>query len=88
MSIPSHQKALLLQSKLGQFAVDAVPVSKPGSGEILVKVEAAALNPLDWKIQAYGLIVEKYPAVLGFDGAGTVVEVGEDVTSFAVGDRV
>ena len=58
------------------------------SGEILVKVEATALNPLDWKIQAYGLIVEKYPAILGFDGAGTVVEVGEDVTSFAVGDRV
>ena len=88
MSIPSQQKALLLQSKLGQFAVETVPVSKPGSGEILVKVEAAALNPLDWKIQAYGLIVEKYPAILGFDGSGTVVEVGEDVTSFAVGDRV
>ncbi|KAI0717132.1 GroES-like protein [Earliella scabrosa] len=88
MSIPSQQKALLLQSKLGQFVVDTVPVSKPGSGEILVKVEAAALNPLDWKIQAYGLIVEKYPAILGFDGSGTVVEVGKDVTSFAVGDRV
>ena len=88
MSIPSQQKALLLQSKLGQFAVDAVPVSKPGSGEILVKVEAAALNPLDWKVQTLGLIVEKYPAILGFDASGTIAEVGSNVSTFAVGDRV
>ena len=81
-------KALLLLEKQGSLAVRDIETPKPGPGEILVKVEAAALNPLDWKIQAYGLIVEKYPAILGFDGAGTVVEVGEDVTSFAVGDRV
>ncbi|KAI0754147.1 GroES-like protein [Daedaleopsis nitida] len=88
MSPPAQQKALSLESKCGQFVVKTIEVPKPGAGEVLVRVEATALNPLDWKVQALGLVVEKYPAVLGFDAAGTIVEIGQDVSSFAVGDRV
>ena len=73
----SQQQAFFLESKFGQFSVRKTGIPKPGPGELLVKLEASALNPLDWKIQAYGLFVEKYPAVLGFDAAGVVVEIGD-----------
>ena len=85
---PLTQKALLLDAKFGKFVVDTIPVPKPGPGEILVKVKAAALNPVDWKVQKYGIFVEKYPAILGTDVAGDVEELGEGVTDFKKGDRV
>ena len=85
---PSSQKALLLDVKFGKFNVDTVPVPKPGSGEILIKIKAAALNPVDWKIQKYGFLVETFPAILGTDIAGDVEEIGEGVTDFQKNDRV
>ena len=88
MPIPSHQKALLLETKQGQWVVRTIETRKPGPGEIVIKLEAVALGGVEWKIQAWGILVEKYPALLGMDGAGTVAELGAGVTSLAVGDRV
>ena len=88
MSLPSQQKTLFLESKQGAFALKPNDVPHAGPGEVLVKLEATALNPLDWKVQALGLLVEKFPAILGFDAAGTIVQLGEGVTSHAIGDRV
>ncbi|KAF8804124.1 GroES-like protein [Phlegmacium glaucopus] len=85
---PSTQKALLVDAKFGKFVLDTVPVPNPGPGEILVKVKAASLNPVDWKVQKYGIFVETYPAVLGTDIAGDVEELGEGVTDLKKGDRV
>ena len=85
---PPTQKALLLDAKFGKFVVDTIPVPKPGPGDILVKVKAAALNPVDWKIQKYGMLVETFPAILGLDISGDVEELGEGVTDFKKGDRV
>ena len=85
---PLIQNALILDAKLGNFSVDTAQVPKPGSGEILVKVKAAALNPVDWKIHKYGFLVEKFPAILGTDIAGDVEEIGEGITEFQKGDRV
>lgn len=84
----TKQKALLLVEKQGSFAVRDIDVIAPGPGELLVKVHSAGLNPGDWKVAETGLFIAKYPAVLGFDVAGTVEVVGEDVVGFAVGDRV
>lgn len=84
----THQKALILPSRQGAFVVGTIVVPKPASGEILIKIYATALNPIDWKIQAYGIVVDTYPAVLGSDIAGIVEEVGQDVVDFEVGDRV
>ncbi|TBU37976.1 GroES-like protein [Dichomitus squalens] len=90
MSIPAQQKALVLESKFGKFALQTTDVPRPGPGDLLVKIEAAALNPADWKIQTYGILVNEYPVVLGADGSGIVIAVGEKISpeAFAVGDRV
>lgn len=84
----AQQKSLLLLEKQGAFAVRPTDIPKPGPGELLVEIHATALNPVDWKIQVYGIFLENFPAVLGTDSSGIVKEVGEGVTEFAVGDKV
>ncbi len=59
--------------------------------DVRVAVTASAINPVDWKIRSgdqRGLVRLRLPKVLGFDLAGTVVEVGADVTDLQVGDEV
>ncbi|CAE6457693.1 unnamed protein product [Rhizoctonia solani] len=82
-----HKASLLLQ-KHGKLEVTTRQTPVPQGGQALVKVTAAAVNPLDWKIIDYGLFIENFPAVIGFDGAGIIHAVGPEVTGFQVGDRV
>ncbi len=59
--------------------------------ELLVKVHAAAVNPIDWKIRKGMLKIisgNKFPMILGFDLAGVVLEVGSQVSNFQVGDEI
>ncbi|EMD31472.1 hypothetical protein CERSUDRAFT_78100 [Gelatoporia subvermispora B] len=84
----AQQKALFLTKKHGDWEVGTTEVPTPGPGQLLVKVEATALNPLEVGIQVRGILVEDYPAILGVDAAGTVEALGEGVADFAVGDRV
>jgi NADPH:quinone reductase len=60
----------------------------PTGRDLLVKVEAIAVNPVDTKRRAPKDIVEAAPRVLGWDAAGVVEAVGPDVTLFKVGDPV
>ena len=67
-----------------------VEAPQPGENELLVKVKAAAVNPVDWKIrdglgEMFGL---KPPLILGCEVAGTVEEVGDKVKDFAAGDEI
>jgi len=82
------QKALFLESKQGRFVVGERDVPKPSKGQLLVKIHAAALNPVDYKIQQTGVFVEKFPAILGVDMAGVVEDVGEGIQGFVTGDKV
>ena len=84
----SSNTAAVLKEAKAQITVEKRPVPSPKSGEILVKTSALAINPVDWKIQDYGIFVTKYPNVLGSDVAGTVEAVGSDVQHFKKGDRV
>lgn len=62
-----------------------------GPDSVLVRVRAASVNPVDWKIrQGYleGLIDTEFPAVPGWDVAGVVEQVGLDTPEFQVGDEV
>ena len=63
-----------------------IPV--PRDNEILVRVHAAGLNPVDYKVAASGHPAWTYPFTLGLDVAGTVVETGKSVTHLSPGDRV
>ncbi|KAG5637953.1 hypothetical protein H0H81_002481 [Sphagnurus paluster] len=87
MSIQTH-KALILEAKQGKLLVGNRCTPSPQSGQLLVKVFATSLNPLDWKIHKHGRIIEEFPAVLGSAIAGEVEEVGEGVTTFVKGERV
>jgi NADPH:quinone reductase-like Zn-dependent oxidoreductase len=60
----------------------------PGDDEILVKIKAVALNPIEWKQIDFGIDIPKWPCVLGNDGSGTVVAVGKSVVGFNTGDSV
>jgi alcohol dehydrogenase len=67
------------------------PPPKPGSSDILVKVHAASVNPIDFKLRDGKLRLlrpYRFPVILGHDCAGEVVEIGEQVTRFKVGDRI
>ena len=85
-------KALTLNGYEGlaslRFAEVATP--EPGPNDVLVKVKAASVNPVDTKIaRGYGGPSQRpLPHVLGRDGAGTVTKVGSAVTGFKVGDEV
>lgn len=87
-TMPATQKALLLEAKQGKYVVGNRDIPKPGPGQLLVKVQATGLNPVDWKIQKYGIIIQEFPAVIGSDAAGDVEEVGAGVTNVSKGDRV
>ncbi len=65
-----------------------VPRPAPGPTEVLVRVAAAGVNPVDWKVRARGGFLGEPPFTVGWDVAGEVEEVGFGVTRFAPGDRV
>jgi NADPH:quinone reductase-like Zn-dependent oxidoreductase len=74
-----------------QYVEVAKPVIK--STEVLVDVKAISINPVDVKARAYDgvkqwIFGEQSPVILGWDIAGTVTEVGADVTTLKVGDEV
>src|SRR5688572_26361405 len=61
----------------------------PGEGELLVRVHAAAVNPVDWKMrQGGGRMGMKTPFTPGFDVSGVVESVGAGVTKFKAGDAI
>jgi NADPH:quinone reductase-like Zn-dependent oxidoreductase len=67
------------------------PDPVPGAGEVLVRVAATSVNPIDYKRRA-GLTKDfypmKFPGLIGVDMAGTVVKIGPGVEGFSVGDQV
>lgn len=70
---------------------DNAPEPSAGSGQVLVEVRAAGVNPFDWKVrEGYMQEMAKldFPATLGGDLAGVVAEVGQGVPGLAVGDEV
>lgn len=69
--------------------IEDVPDPEPGAGEVVVKIHAAGVNPVDTYVRSglYALKPE-LPYTPGMDGAGVIESIGEGVTRFKVGDRV
>ncbi|GAA6019036.1 hypothetical protein JCM10207_006295 [Rhodosporidiobolus poonsookiae] len=87
MSAPKNAAAWI-KAPHAQLEVDEAPWYEPKEGEVLVKVHAVSIQPVDWKIQAYDFFVKEYPFILGTDSAGTVEAIGAGVTHVKKGDRV
>jgi NADPH:quinone reductase-like Zn-dependent oxidoreductase len=71
--------------------LEEIEAPKPGPGEVLVRIHAAGVNPIDWKIRSGAMakmFSTEFPAILGYDMAGTVQDAGEDVAGIVPGDRV
>jgi NADPH:quinone reductase-like Zn-dependent oxidoreductase len=83
-------KAIRQQTLGGPEVLEYVEVERPEPQptEVLVRVRAAGVNPVDWKTRARGAFLGEPPFTVGWDVAGTVEEVGRGVTRFAPGDRV
>lgn len=84
----AQQKALFLSGIKGDFTIESKVIPKPSPEQLLVKVDAAGLNPLDWKNRNSGHFVPRFPIVLGVEAVGTVEEIGSSVTGFSRGDKV
>ncbi|GLW03868.1 NADP-dependent oxidoreductase [Streptomyces lavendulae] len=73
------------------LVIEEAPHPHPRPGEIRVRVTAASVNPIDWKLRAgtlHHLIPLELPAIPGRDAAGVVDEIGDGVQGVGIGDRV
>jgi NADPH2:quinone reductase len=84
MQAIQFQPGLSLDKPGAALAVE-IPTPSPEGHDILVKIEAVGLNPVDTKVRP---AADAVPKTLGFDAAGTVEAIGADVTFFKVGDPV
>jgi NADPH:quinone reductase-like Zn-dependent oxidoreductase len=77
---------------VGNLKVESIERPEPGPTEVLVRVTAAGVNPIDWKTRSgagvYANFDPSSPMILGWDIAGIVEETGSGVTRFRKGDRV
>jgi NADPH:quinone reductase-like Zn-dependent oxidoreductase len=86
-------KAVLIRKYGGPEVLEVVDVQapKPKDDEVVIKVAATSVNPVDWLVRdggAKSFVKVTFPVILGCDLAGTVSEVGRNVKRFSVGDEV
>src|SRR5271165_2631348 len=88
-SLKNTMKAAIVHSFDRPLVIEDIPVPTPGSGEIVVKLEASGLchsdihaSRGDWPVKP------KLPLIPGHEGIGIVVQAGKDVTEVNEGDRV
>ncbi|MBO1307590.1 NADP-dependent oxidoreductase [Enterococcus sp. 669A] len=74
-----------------QLTEETVELPELGEKQVLVKIHATSVNPIDWKLRE-GYLSQmmpwEFPIILGWDAAGEIVETGSKVTDWQVGDRV
>jgi len=70
------------------FELIDLPDPVPGPRDVLVRVKAVAVNPVDYKVRRTRTAEETQPKILGWDAAGIVEATGEEVTAFRAGDEV
>jgi propanol-preferring alcohol dehydrogenase len=86
MSYPTHTSAAILAAPRGAITVASIPVTEPGTGEVLIRMEACGLCHSDLFVAS----LEKLPftpLTLGHEGIGRVEAVGPGVSEWVVGDR-
>ncbi|WP_373894635.1 NADP-dependent oxidoreductase [Virgibacillus natechei] len=86
-------KAVIIENYGGIDELKYTEVDEPKlkDNDVLLEVSATSVNPVDWKIrEGYlkGMLDYNFPFILGLDAAGTIKEVGKNVTKFRIGDQV
>ncbi|GAA96922.1 uncharacterized protein L969DRAFT_54202 [Mixia osmundae IAM 14324] len=84
----ANRAAWLKEAKQKPFAIGDAPMPTPEPHEVVIRLKAVAINPVDAYVQQLGIIVQDYPTIIGSDGAGEIAAVGSDVKHLSVGDRV
>jgi NADPH:quinone reductase-like Zn-dependent oxidoreductase len=82
LAAPEKMQAVEVRAS-GALTVETRPVPRPGPGEVLIKVRAAGVNPVDWKAAG-----RRLGMVPGIDVSGTIDSLGEGVTGWKVGEPV
>lgn len=90
MNLPATMQALVVDAPNAPFRRIELPIPQAGPGEVLVRIHASGINPLDTKIRAGAADHARHPlpGILGIDLAGIVEQVGAGVDGFAPGDAV
>lgn len=86
-------KAVVIDSFGGvdKLHIQEVPTPSPSDNEVLIQIQYAGVNPVDWKIRegAYKeAMPHGYPLILGWDCSGVITSVGKNVTGYKPGDEV
>lgn len=91
-SIPEQMKAAAIDRFGGPEVLhtETLPVPRPGAGQVLIRLDAAGIGVWDPYVRSGELDLgeARFPRVIGNDGAGEVIALGDGVTRFRVGDRV
>ncbi|WPG99085.1 hypothetical protein R9X50_00189300 [Acrodontium crateriforme] len=83
-----NQAAWMQKDTTNPLIVSEAEMPVPNDEDIIIRNHAVAINPVDWKIQAYPSFIGTFPFILGEDVAGEVFQLGKNVTKFKQGDRV
>jgi len=75
--VPEQMAAIRQDQAGGVLKIEQVAMPRPGKGEVLVKMDAAPINPSDLALVAGGYMERSYPFTPGLEGSGTVVEAGK-----------
>ncbi len=78
----THCKAAVADGN-GNFSIQNIKIADPQGDEVLVEIKAAGVCHTDWDSQSWGK-----PLIMGHEGSGIIVKVGEKVKSLSVGDKV
>jgi NADPH:quinone reductase-like Zn-dependent oxidoreductase len=84
-------RAITIDAYKARPQLQEIPRPQPGEEELLIRLHADGVNPMDCKARDGSFqswMPAQFPAVLGFDGAGVVEQVGAGVSSFRPGDDV
>lgn len=88
MDIPKTMKAMVLEEQGQPLQHQEVPVPEPGPDQVLLRIHACGVCRTDLHIVDGDLTEPKLPLILGHQIVGTVVQVGDQVDQFQIGDRV
>jgi NADPH:quinone reductase-like Zn-dependent oxidoreductase len=90
MTMKTTMKAVRIHSFGGPevLRLEDAPIPQPGSGEVLVRIHTAGVNPVDWKIREGRLGKIPFPSVAGSDFSGVIDALGAGVADFRVGEPI